>query len=140
MALGRRGFLGAMLAAPVAGKAAAQQAADMALNASRASSHGLIDGGMAVSGGTWDEGAFLKKRLEAILLRRSKIGEMVREKRRTITRLDPDLAANRSMSMDTRIRIQARRDAEAELDEEQANILRRAAEIGATFIKDLVRG
>jgi len=131
-----------MLAAPVAGKAAAQQAADMALGASRASYLGALsqEGTAPVSGPVWDEGRFLKKRLEAILLRRSKIEEMARERRRSITRLDPDLAANRSMSMDMRIRIQARRDVEAELDEEQANILRRAAEIGATFIKDLVRG
>lgn len=105
----RRSVFGAILGAPVAASAGVGR--EIGALSAGSSAQGVEAFGYANSiGGPMDHLAFVKKQLADLAKRPSE--RDLAQARRNVSRFDPDLAQNRSMSVATKIRIQAERDIE----------------------------
>lgn len=108
----RRGFLKALGIAPLAAVKGAEQVKTMALGYGMSAPPQPAEL-WGPTGGSDEEHI---KRLKDMLgwYTRQLTPEEWRDTRRMITRLDPDLVANQSFSLATRLRLQAIRDVEAD--------------------------
>lgn len=129
MSVGRRGFLGLLAAAPVAAPAAVGD-----VMAGISPPIGAFDGyanklsyagRIAECGSNKIDASFWRERLKELS---SKRGERRASYRRRVSKLDPDLASSRSLSLNAKIRIQAERDEQIDFEEESGRFLRLAAE------------
>lgn len=121
----RRGFLGALMAAPVAGPAMAKEvSAQMAINP--APSFGLASGGIGAikdtaCGQRWMEPEdVLRKAFRLGIVSREKLAELlagmrISEGPLTAYHLDADLSAAKSFSMTARVRMQRERNIDREI-------------------------
>lgn len=118
--IGRRRVLSGLVGAPIAAKAAAAEVAGLATS-------GALSGGPSPSVMEYAKGqiyageaaaasvdrSWLRERLTERLAELAGLGKrrdaLAAEARRNLTRLDPDLAANRSFSLVAKFRLQAER-------------------------------
>ena len=134
----RRGFLGFMGGAAVAGPAMAKQAVAQSLDAMRLGTvlpHG-IGGGMGLVGGTeagvppdhYDPLGWARKDLAQFLGKSA--SQLLKERLNTqVSHLDPDIAVMRSISLGTTIRMQRDRNFEQNRTRERGWLEERIAEI-----------
>lgn len=138
MSVGRRGFLRLLAAAPVAVPVAAREAAQKA--GVGAVGLGIEDFGPTTSGQCWpadpaSEGDWITQNAKRVF---SKAWEQ--EQRESArgwypARLDPDLAASRSLSLSAALRIQRDRNTQNRIDRERADAKRNYLRVfGLEFI------
>ena len=114
--MNRRGFLGLLPGALVGGKAAAKEATEkLALGASGQSA-ALANVGYGTGGAPSIDGSWALKALKRVT---SGVERERRHREWNVQRLDPDLAANRSMSLSARMLIQKDRDIERSMVNER---------------------
>lgn len=126
MSITRRLFARALPALPIAMKAAAS--AGVSDGVGLGQSLGYVGGEGSLAGASPDYEnhlAYLKGELARLVERR---GERVAELMRRVTRLDPDIASNRSFSLATRIRLQAERDEARDFEQTRASYTRQIAD------------
>lgn len=113
--LPRRAFLRALGLAPVAAAASATQAAGLGAGVASAFGYGVAPAvGELVTIAPVDGGT-IAKRIVSYLASNSLpsyVTERIRADAQNVTRLDPDLAVNRSFSLSTKFRIQREREIE----------------------------
>lgn len=115
MKLGRRSFLGMLPAAPFAAKEAAQAAVSELAGVSTTGlaspgPHGVLDSSAPAS----DHASMIRKVLSDRKLLQA-LEDDCRADTRFVSALDPDLAANRSMSMSAKVHIQRERNFQSRL-------------------------
>lgn len=133
----RRGFLSFLGGAAVAGPTMAKQAVTgieaMTLPAipwegpMEPMSSGIGVGMSQVANATWDEGKWLKDRI-AQLTGMTDADRKERIATTSVTSFDPDLAANRSFSLATKVSMQKRRNFERQYEREHRGLLREMAD------------
>lgn len=129
--MNRRGVLGALAGAVAAGPSAAKAAAaglsqpvgGIALG-DNALQYASIASGKG--GPLAPDASFWRDRLKDLIDRR---GERLAGFMRNVSKLDPDLAESRSLSLSAKIRIQAERNEQRDFDEESSRYLKLAKEI-----------
>ena len=115
--IGRRSFLRILGVAPVAAPAAVKAATSEIVASQSLTGISALPGMAAASVETWGEGGSsgwdLEKKALSALVKGSwpaHVDERIRRDAREVRCLDPDLVANRSMSLSTKVRIQRGRN------------------------------
>lgn len=126
----RRGFLGLGIGAAAAGPAMMRQTADAAVGqiASAGAGRPIAGGALNMLGPQSTDSYLddLRKQLATLAETRA---ERIRQARRFVQMLDPDLQANRSLSLSTKARIQAERNADAEIEHQRGWLGRQIADL-----------
>lgn len=140
--IGRRGILGALAGAPVAAKAAAAGLVTSpgAMSASLNNGAAKAMAGQAFGSSSLaalDRVGWARERLadaaKQLVGLGSDRGMRVADARRNVTRLDPDLADARAFSTATKIRLQAERDVERDLERQRGFMEREIASLRETI-------
>ena len=126
--LARRGFIGALAALPTVARAAAEKAG---VTGPVGTAPSLSHGGAYPA--PYADNAVEVRNQIARVLDRSRLDRQRKELKRNVTRLDADLASNRSLSLDAAIRIQAERNVQMMTDMELGWLEERAKALGIDF-------
>jgi hypothetical protein len=112
----RRGFLGALGAAPVVGKLAAKEMAEKEV-ASLGVPHGVVGAGLFNSSST-DREDLKKRAIRLPGVRRELYSYFMEQERTTpIPAIDVDIAVHRSFSLSAKVTYQRQRNAQRKIDE-----------------------
>ncbi len=124
--LARRGFLGALAALPTVARASAEKAGITSQIT------GPYYGSPIVSAQFADSPADIRKSILRLLDPARKAKQLT-DLRQGVSRLDPDIAANRSLSLSAAIHIQAQRNCERDTNMEMSWLRERAESLGIDF-------
>ena len=138
--IGRRGILGLIASAPAAAKVAASgigPAPDAfgygGMDAVKGRSTSLSAVGQQVVGERDWAPQRVAKLVSELAGMKDRRAEQVAERVRQVGRLDPDLSVNRSMSLATKMRLQAERDVDRDLNKQAGWLTRELAELREQF-------
>lgn len=138
--IGRRGILGLIASAPAAAKAAASgigPVPDAFGYGGMDAVNGIGRAGTAAGARVIGEREWAPQRIASLVkelagLKGSR-ADRVGERMRAVVRLDPDLSVNRSMSLVTKMRLQAERDVDRDLEQQAGWLSRELAELREQF-------
>lgn len=124
--LARRGFLGALAALPTVARAGAEK------SGITSPISGNYYGPATPSSQFADSASDIRKSILRLLDPARKAKQLA-DFRQGVSRLDPDLAANRSLSLSAAIHIQAKRNCERSINMEMGWLRERAENLGIDF-------